>query len=118
MTLETLLDARQVADILHIHLKKVQRLARTGVLPCIKIGAVYRFEQEALKGWIANEVSARQSEKEDTQGRKPGLGVSVQGPNVYNTAKDTKGFGASFRGIGEGGFTDVDFYSERPGRNE
>ena len=54
-----MLDVHEVAAIMRIHHKKVQRLARTGVLPCIKVGAVYRFRKEVLENWI--EVSERKS---------------------------------------------------------
>jgi excisionase family DNA binding protein len=50
--MDSLLTVHDVAELLTIHHKKVQRLARTGVIPCIKIGAVYRFRREALEAWI------------------------------------------------------------------
>jgi excisionase family DNA binding protein len=50
--MEPLLSVRDVASLLSIHHKKVQRLARTGVIPCLKIGAVYRFRAATLEAWI------------------------------------------------------------------
>lgn len=53
--MENLLSVHDVAQLLAIHHKKVQRLARTGVLPCIKIGAVYRFQADALQAWVGRQ---------------------------------------------------------------
>ncbi len=55
--MEPLLDVQQVAELLRIHHKKVQRLARTGALPCIKVGAVYRFRAATLEKWIRGKES-------------------------------------------------------------
>jgi excisionase family DNA binding protein len=53
--MEPLLSVHDVAAQLGIHHKKVQRLARTGVIPCIKVGAVYRFQPAALEAWVASQ---------------------------------------------------------------
>lgn len=53
--MEPLLSVHDVAELLAIHHKKVQRLARTGVLPCIKIGAVYRFQPGVLQAWVGKQ---------------------------------------------------------------
>jgi excisionase family DNA binding protein len=53
--MEALLSVHDVAQLLAIHHKKVQRLARTGVLPCIKIGAVYRFQPASLQAWLGQQ---------------------------------------------------------------
>jgi excisionase family DNA binding protein len=52
--MQPLLTAKDVASLLNIDLKKVQRLARTGVLTCVKVGAFYRFRQSALDAWISS----------------------------------------------------------------
>jgi excisionase family DNA binding protein len=51
--MEQLLNVSEVATLLKVHHKKVQRLARTGVIPSIKIGAVYRFSPAALEAWLS-----------------------------------------------------------------
>jgi excisionase family DNA binding protein len=52
--MKPLLNVHDVATLLGVHHKKVQRLARTGVLTCVKVGAVYRFRQSALDAWISS----------------------------------------------------------------
>ena|ERR1700744_6157330 len=82
--MQPLLNTHQVAAIIGLHVKKVQRLARTGALPCIKFGAVYRFRVETLEAWMErNEISERKS----TQAG-PELGVPVQGLRGRAEAED------------------------------
>lgn len=107
--MENLLDVHQVAAIMRIHHKKVQRLARTGVLPCAKIGCVYRFDQEELKGWIKNEISKRKS----TEARSE-LGVQVPGCPGDTEAENPLGVRISYSGFREGGPTESSFYLKRP----
>ena|ERR1700679_3644899 len=104
--MENLLDVHQVAAIMRIHHKKVQRLARTGVLPCIKVGAVYRFRQGALEGWI--EVSERKSTK-----ARPELGVSLP-PGHSPKAEDVVCVGIPDAGVRQGGTSDFSIYVKRP----
>jgi excisionase family DNA binding protein len=54
--MKPLLTAKNVASLFGVDLKKVQRLARTGVLPSLKIGAVYRFRPEALEAWMSSQT--------------------------------------------------------------
>ena len=102
--MDTLLSVHDVAAIMQIHHKKVQRLARTGVLPCIKIGAVYRFRAEALKKWMDKlEVSERINSQEEAQGRKSGLGVQVSGLGGSDEAEDSTGIRISKRCLRQSG---------------
>src|ERR1700727_284812 len=87
--MEHLLSVHQVAAIMGIHHKKVQRLARTGAIPSIKIGAVYRFRETTLEAWMEdNEVSKRQSAEEDTQERRASLGVSLSRLDGAHASED------------------------------
>jgi excisionase family DNA binding protein len=54
--MEPLLSTKDVTSLFGVDLKKVQRLARTGVLPSLKIGAVYRFRPEALEAWVSSQT--------------------------------------------------------------
>jgi excisionase family DNA binding protein len=56
--MKPLLNVHDVATLLCIHHKKVQRLARTGVLPALKVGAVYRFRPSTLHAWILSHTRA------------------------------------------------------------
>jgi excisionase family DNA binding protein len=49
---EPLLSDEQAAQLLGLHAKTVQRLARTGALPAVRIGRYWRFRASALDGWI------------------------------------------------------------------
>lgn len=102
-TVEHLLSCKQVAAIMQIDLKKVQRLARTGVIPSIRLGSVYRFRETTLDAWIEdNEVSERKSTKKDAQERGTSLGVSVSGRERDDEAAYAESMRLCVRGIGKG----------------
>lgn len=47
-----ILEAKEVADYLHLHIFTVHKLARQGILPAFKIGHGWRFRKAALDKWI------------------------------------------------------------------
>ncbi len=49
---EPLLSDVQAGGLLGLHPKTVQRLARTGKLPAVRVGRYWRFRASALNGWI------------------------------------------------------------------
>ena len=49
---EPLLDDVQVAALLKVHPKTVQKMARNGELPAIRVGRYWRFLASALNNWI------------------------------------------------------------------
>jgi excisionase family DNA binding protein len=49
---ERLLSDTEAGELLGLHPKTVQRLARTGELPAIRIGRYWRFRASALDEWI------------------------------------------------------------------
>jgi excisionase family DNA binding protein len=49
---EPLLDDKQAGEMLGLHPKTVQRLARRGELPAVRIGRYWRFRASALNNWI------------------------------------------------------------------
>ena len=49
---EPLLDDVQVAALLKVHPKTVQKMARNGELPAIRVGRYWRFLASALNSWI------------------------------------------------------------------
>jgi excisionase family DNA binding protein len=51
-TFEPLLSDAQVGEMLSLHPKTVQRLARTGELPAIRVGRYWRFRASSLNEWI------------------------------------------------------------------
>ena len=52
-TFEPLLSDSQVGQLLGLHPKTVQRLARKGEIPAVRIGRYWRFRATALDSWIA-----------------------------------------------------------------
>jgi excisionase family DNA binding protein len=49
---EPLLSDVEAGELLGIHPKTVQRLARNGELPAIHVGRYWRFRASALNAWI------------------------------------------------------------------
>lgn len=45
-------DSR-VATEMGLPTKRVQQLARRGILPAFKIGRIWRFDPEAIRRWVA-----------------------------------------------------------------
>jgi excisionase family DNA binding protein len=48
---EPLLDSIEAAQLLRIHPKTLQRMARKGEVPAIQIGKLWRFSSSALLLW-------------------------------------------------------------------
>jgi excisionase family DNA binding protein len=58
-TFEPLLDDKQVGELLGLHSKTVQRLARAGEIPSIRIGRKWRYRATALETWLALQSSGQ-----------------------------------------------------------
>ncbi len=56
---EPLLDEIQVGEMLGLHPKTVQRLAREGSLPAIRLGRYWRFRASSLNEWIDVQFSGQ-----------------------------------------------------------
>jgi excisionase family DNA binding protein len=48
---EPLLDSAEAAQLLRIHPKTLQRMARKGQIPAMQIGKLWRFSGSALLSW-------------------------------------------------------------------
>jgi excisionase family DNA binding protein len=59
-TFEPLLSDSQVGQLLGLHPKTVQRLARSGEIPSVRVGRKWRYRATALEAWLAVQ-SSRQS---------------------------------------------------------
>ncbi len=55
MTEKDILEAKEVAAYLHLHLFTVHKLAREGRLPAFKIGNDWRFRRSSLEKWIKSQ---------------------------------------------------------------
>ena len=49
---EPLLDSDEVAQLLKIHPKTLQRMARRRQIPGVQIGKLWRFRRSELNAWI------------------------------------------------------------------
>jgi excisionase family DNA binding protein len=54
---ERLLDSDEAASLLGIHKKTLQRMARSGQLPGIQIGDLWRFRASTLNEWLASKLA-------------------------------------------------------------
>ena len=56
--MESMMTARQVAELLGVHENWVYDQAANGALPSYKIGGTRRFDPDELRGWIAEHREA------------------------------------------------------------
>jgi excisionase family DNA binding protein len=49
---EPLLDSDEAAQLLRIHPKTLQRMARNGQIHGIQVGKLWRFRASDLEGWL------------------------------------------------------------------
>jgi excisionase family DNA binding protein len=55
---ERLLDSDEAATLLGIHKKTLQRMARTGEVPGVQIGDLWRFRASTLNEWLASKLAS------------------------------------------------------------
>jgi excisionase family DNA binding protein len=69
--MESLMTARQVAELLGVHENWVYDQAANGELPSYKIGGTRRFDPDELRGWIAEHREAeREPQRRERQAKK------------------------------------------------
>src|SRR5213080_2334558 len=70
--MESMMTARQVAELLGVHENWVYDQAASGELPSYKIGGTRRFDADELRGWIAEhrEAERKQPERRESKARK------------------------------------------------
>jgi excisionase family DNA binding protein len=54
---EPLVDAGEIAELLVLHPKTVQLMARQGKIPAIRIGKFWRFRKSEIDHWLRCEVN-------------------------------------------------------------
>jgi excisionase family DNA binding protein len=52
---EPLLTADEAAEHLRIHVKTVQKMAREGLIPCLRMGKYWRFRLSTLDQWVSSQ---------------------------------------------------------------
>jgi excisionase family DNA binding protein len=58
-----LLTAKQTAELLQVTLPRVYELARSGLIPCVRMGRQLRFPESKLIEWIEHGGSTLQTGK-------------------------------------------------------
>jgi len=53
---EPLLDSREAAEMLRIHPKTLQRMARQREIVGMQIGKLWRFRASALNDWLSKQI--------------------------------------------------------------
>ena len=56
---EPLLDSQEVAKLMGVHPETVKRRARTGEIPGIKLGKLWRFRASALDSYVEETMLRR-----------------------------------------------------------
>ncbi len=54
---DRLLDAGEVAELLHVALSWVRQETRAGRLPSVELGRYRRYRRDAVLGWLAEQES-------------------------------------------------------------
>lgn len=57
--MEPLLTSAEAGAILRLHPKVVERKAKRGEIPALKIGKYWRYRASALDGWISSCLQSR-----------------------------------------------------------
>ena len=55
---EPLIDNAAAAELLKIHPKTLQRMARRGEVPAVRIGRYWRFRASQLDSWVQSQVNS------------------------------------------------------------
>ena len=52
MAKEEIMEAKEVAQYLHLHIFTVHKFAREAIIPAFKIGNDWRFRRSSLEKWV------------------------------------------------------------------
>src|ERR1039458_3205216 len=55
---ERLLGVPEAAELLRVHPKTLQAMARAGTVPCIRMGKYWRFRASSLDEWVRNRLES------------------------------------------------------------
>lgn len=53
---ERLLGIPEAAELLRVHDKTLQAMARAGTVPCVRMGKYWRFRASSLDAWVRNRL--------------------------------------------------------------
>jgi excisionase family DNA binding protein len=57
-SIEALLTSRQAAQVLRIHPKVLERMAKRGEVPALKVGKFWRYHAATLDAWIKSRLES------------------------------------------------------------
>lgn len=67
LRIEVLLTSREASEVLKIHPKVLERMAKRGEVPALKVGKFWRYRATTLDAWINSRLqSSRQPCRMDT----------------------------------------------------
>ncbi len=55
--MKEILTPRETAEYLNVHVRTIYRLAKSGDIPCRKVGGSWRFKKDALDQWLSGRES-------------------------------------------------------------
>ena len=56
--IETLLTSKEASQVLKIHPKVLERMAKRGEVPALKVGKFWRYRATALDAWIDSRLQS------------------------------------------------------------
>lgn len=62
--MKEILTPREAADYLHVHVRTIYRLAKTGGIPGRKVGGSWRFMRHTLDEWLSGKGNPSTNQKE------------------------------------------------------
>ena len=54
-------DVRWLAAFLEVSTSWVYQATASGVIPCVRVGALVRFDPQVIKAWVRGELPAKAS---------------------------------------------------------
>lgn len=55
---ERLLDSEQAAEMMNVHPKTLQKLARKGIVRGVHVGKLWRFRASTIEEWIQHQLAS------------------------------------------------------------
>ena len=56
--MQQLMTVAEIAALLQLKPETIREMVRRGQIPAIKVGRVWRFDQDAVRRWIEQQISA------------------------------------------------------------
>lgn len=66
----SMMTTKEVAEYLRLHEITICKYASEGLIPCVRIGRVWRFDKDKIDEWIANGSKMQKEEEKPSNGRK------------------------------------------------